>query len=1086
MRTLKKYQKAGQYVWTGQNHTIQKPTGHYNVVATDNAYMTTEQPKSFQEVSVYEPVYDKISKAVFSAEPNNGIVRDASGNVLGEQPIEPLYGFKDPVFNLAFLGAGLVNGAMKGITEIGEKVVTNKPLWTAISANNIKNRIEDEGFVEGVLGHPVQTTFDLLMLGPAAKGIKTVGNGAYKIITPQKIKLSISPKEQSWTPEQWTAAQDAAVARGDMAEAQRLRDLHARINRYDPLHEYHGSNKQFKEFKESESGIYFTPNEYAAEGYARGLNPTKYDVYLNFGDDVVTIDNKGLPWNKIPESIGSDSFRISKDDLHSLVGAYNSGAQPWYTDFLYPFGFRPKTNYYAVNQLAKVANEQGKTGLKLSNAVDNGKKITAIKNKLYDQHVVFKPNQIKSANAVTYDDNGVRIPLGLRDNFKLNDIRYGLTTLGTTGLGLGLGYKFLNNQQKQSGGESDKMQYDNVRIDPNGFWDKRNVENGKVIIPSNRITMKGVNFPVLGVSDTGDMKLMLPNGEYKFNGNNVTEYKMKNGGNTTIGNTSFDMMDKFKRTIMSPQYATQVDNSQEQFQSGGDWVNAWKKSQSDMRSKANYLMGDALATMYDQAYNPIISEREYTDWYKNPNYNPFNDKALEQYRKDKDNLQNKYGLDVVEFDDGSFIYRDKDGNEYGDMDDFYNEKYSELSKRDQQIYDLDKSTDAINAATSNLSKMTGMPNLQIGTFMHNKINGIDMPHAKWGRNWEYVGRTYGEDTPSGFNPNDYTSVYKKGRITAWSTAPIQQSPVPTEEQKPERERRNPYRPLDGIEGYITSPEQLSDVDWGKRGQYRIQVGKVFDDFGFDKLVESQVKKHNRALTQQARDDWKTSTIDMWNNEFADKSYNPLNPEFQFNQESKDDFKTQYSNWLEEKKMYDKGMKQINRGYRQGYDKNPQNVYNPYEYWNPSQIKKYPFTMARGGNWKEMQEISLDPNTEYVSRSGTERTIDYGAIADILRSGVRFATGVGYGIEANKSGLTDEQLQAAKMIANNPDAVEVRDPGDIAFNTNGLGTTGWKDQTEIQHYAQYGGRTFEKGGVYHNVTLEELKKLRDSRIKYKII
>ena len=33
-----------------------------------------------------------------------------------------------------------------------------------------------------------------------------------------------------WTPEQWTAAQDAAIARGDIAEAQRLRDLHFRIS----------------------------------------------------------------------------------------------------------------------------------------------------------------------------------------------------------------------------------------------------------------------------------------------------------------------------------------------------------------------------------------------------------------------------------------------------------------------------------------------------------------------------------------------------------------------------------------------------------------------------------------------------------------------------------------------------------------------------------------------------------------------------------------------------------------------------------------------------------------------------------------
>lgn len=462
---LKKAQKG--YSWNDAQKTTPnetKPQGKYNVVATDKTYMTTQQPKSFQEVVVNEPVYDKVAKAIFPAEPSNGIIRDEKGNMLGEMPIESLYGFRDPVFNLAFLGAGLANGAMKGITSIGEKIVTNKPLWTAISANNIKNRIEDEGFVEGVLGHPVQTTFDLLMLGPAAKEIKTVGNEAikmhsHKIITPQKIKSSISPKEQSWTPEQWTATQDAAIARGDMAEAQRLRDLHAGTKEYDPIHEYHGSNKVFEEFNESPHGIYFTPDEPAAKGYMRGLTPTKYDVYLNKGKDVVIIDNNGLPWNKIAEDKAAEAFGISKEDLHSMIGRYNAGAQPWYYDFLYPFGFRPKTNYYAIDQLAKVAKQQGKTSLNLVNAVDNGKRITAIKNKLYDQHIVFKPNQIKLADAVTYDDNGVRIPLGIRDNFKMNDIRYGLTTLGTTGLGFGLGYKFLNNQQKQSGGELDKAQY---------------------------------------------------------------------------------------------------------------------------------------------------------------------------------------------------------------------------------------------------------------------------------------------------------------------------------------------------------------------------------------------------------------------------------------------------------------------------------------------------------------------------------------------------------------------------------------------------------------------------------------------------
>lgn len=43
-------------------------------------------------------------------------------------------------------------------------------------------------------------------------------------------------------------------------------------------------------------------------------------------------------------------------------------------------------------------------------------------------------------------------------------------------------------------------------------------------IGSNQITMKGVDYPVLGVSDTGDTKLMQPGKDYKFKGTKVTEY----------------------------------------------------------------------------------------------------------------------------------------------------------------------------------------------------------------------------------------------------------------------------------------------------------------------------------------------------------------------------------------------------------------------------------------------------------------------------------------------------------------------------------------------------------------------------------
>jgi hypothetical protein len=50
-------------------------------------------------------------------------------------------------------------------------------------------------------------------------------------------------------------------------------------------------------------------------------------------------------------------------------------------------------------------------------------------------------------------------------------------------------------------------------------------------IGSNNITMQGVDYPVLGISDTGDTQMMYPDQDYKFDGNKVIEYPMmKEGG----------------------------------------------------------------------------------------------------------------------------------------------------------------------------------------------------------------------------------------------------------------------------------------------------------------------------------------------------------------------------------------------------------------------------------------------------------------------------------------------------------------------------------------------------------------------------
>jgi hypothetical protein len=63
-------------------------------------------------------------------------------------------------------------------------------------------------------------------------------------------------------------------------------------------------------------------------------------------------------------------------------------------------------------------------------------------------------------------------------------------------------------------------------------------------INSPYITMKGVPYPVLGISDTGDTQMMYPEEEYEFEGNKVTEYPLALNG-ININKQSKNWLDKY-------------------------------------------------------------------------------------------------------------------------------------------------------------------------------------------------------------------------------------------------------------------------------------------------------------------------------------------------------------------------------------------------------------------------------------------------------------------------------------------------------------------------------------------------------------
>lgn len=91
-------------------------------------------------------------------------------------------------------------------------------------------------------------------------------------------------------------------------------------------------------------------------------------------------------------------------------------------------------------------------------------------------------------------------------------------------------------------------------VSPLGQW----AYPGKVtLIPDSNITMKGVHYPVLGISNTGDAKMMMPGFNYKFKGDNVTEYPMMQIGGYNIGN-EYDITEDEYQKLLDSGYEVEI------------------------------------------------------------------------------------------------------------------------------------------------------------------------------------------------------------------------------------------------------------------------------------------------------------------------------------------------------------------------------------------------------------------------------------------------------------------------------------------------------------------------------------------------
>jgi hypothetical protein len=126
--------------------------------------------------------------------------------------------------------------------------------------------------------------------------------------------------------------------------------------------------------------------------------------------------------------------------------------------------------------------------------------------------------------------------------------------------------------RREDGGEISKN--GSVIKDDMGQW----AHPGEITeIGSNDITMEGVDYPVLGISDTGDVKLMQPDQNYKFKGNKVTEFPMMNNGG---------WLDKYTDKAQNGKGYVSMKNNKDWFDSHANWSNTGNKQYDDFVRKS--------------------------------------------------------------------------------------------------------------------------------------------------------------------------------------------------------------------------------------------------------------------------------------------------------------------------------------------------------------------------------------------------------------------------------------------------------------------------------------------------------------------
>ena len=252
-----------------------------------------------------------------------------------------------------------------------------------------------------------------------------------------------------------------AVEAGDMETAQAMVDSAAQAAGYNSPRLYHGTKSEFNVFNAKHNdpgskGFFFTDSEEMASSYGKNIK----QVYLRVEDPYV-IEGNGRNWNNlhtdifsvIPEiedqiraheiamkrflengDIKQSQYDYFRDKYYDKVDFIKDESKNSIFDIIKKYiyrwqirNFNSKLNVDRTRDFEWLLQQlDSDVNIIFKDITDYGANITDYESIFtpHDVYVTTNPKNIKSADAVTYDDNGNVIPLSERFNEENDDIRF--------------------------------------------------------------------------------------------------------------------------------------------------------------------------------------------------------------------------------------------------------------------------------------------------------------------------------------------------------------------------------------------------------------------------------------------------------------------------------------------------------------------------------------------------------------------------------------------------------------------------------------------------------------------------------------